>query len=74
MKGEEGFATLETITQENNYNILIMNLLGPNLEKLYQFCNSNNSKYDHFYKTIYKDILNHPTFNDDENTSRISDI
>lgn len=41
MKGEKGFAVLETILQENNYNILIMNLLGPNLEKLYKYCGSN---------------------------------
>ena len=41
MKGIHGFAKLETIVSEHSYNILIMNLLGPNLEKLFRHLNSN---------------------------------
>ena len=41
MKGHKGFAMQEGIFEEKDYNIIIMNLLGPNLEKLYKFYNSN---------------------------------
>lgn len=43
MKGHEGFATQEKIIEEQGYNIIIMNLLGPNLEKIYKFCNNTFS-------------------------------
>ena len=43
MKGDKGFAELDLICQENNYNILVMNLLGPNLEKLYKYCENKFS-------------------------------
>jgi hypothetical protein len=53
MKGEKGFAVLETILQENNYNILIMNLLGPNLEKLYKYCGGNFYSHQTHNRQVY---------------------
>lgn len=43
MEGAEGFAELLAITAENGFNILVMNLLGPNLEKLFKYCDSKMS-------------------------------
>ena len=40
MEGCEGFAQLMSISTENNFNILVMNLLGPNLEKVFKYCDS----------------------------------
>lgn len=40
MEGVNGFAQMQLITAEAGFNILIMNLLGPNLEKLFKYCDS----------------------------------
>lgn len=36
MNGAEGFAVLGELLSEHDFNILVMNLLGPNLEKLFR--------------------------------------
>jgi predicted Ser/Thr protein kinase len=41
MESVPGFAQLQAFTTENGFNILIMNLLGPNLEKLFKFCDGS---------------------------------
>ena len=38
MENEVGYAQLKEITAENGFNILVMNLLGANLEKLFKYC------------------------------------
>jgi serine/threonine protein kinase len=41
MESCHGYAQLHSVLSENGFNILIMNLLGPNLEKLFKFCDSS---------------------------------
>lgn len=67
MKGTHGFAKLETILSETNYNILIMNLLGPNLEKLFKHV---GSKFGNFHKistkklTLFREIKSEDSADD----------
>lgn len=38
LRGEEGVPQISVYGNSNYYNILVMELLGPNLEKLYKIC------------------------------------
>lgn len=43
MRDTHGYAKFEKLLSENEFNVLIMNLLGPNLEKLFRHLNSKST-------------------------------
>lgn len=43
MSGEKGFATFEHYGYENKFNAVVMGLLGPSLEDLFNACNRSFS-------------------------------
>jgi len=36
--GETGFPKIHYLYRDDEYNALVLNLLGPNLEKLFKIC------------------------------------
>jgi len=52
LKGERGFPKVYWTGTEGDYNILVMELLGPNLETLRQLCKGQFSVATTFFLAI----------------------
>ena len=46
---EKGFPKLHFLFRDDEYNAIVLNLLGPNLEKLFAACRYRFSVFNIFY-------------------------